>query len=92
MNAEELKKYLTKKDFYLSLIVCYNYYLNTVNLFTDVYINIVTMIKGNLKLYPKSPKSSSSTAAPHCSTDIYLQRQKRKKSNTDKFGKAFSDS
>ena len=35
------------------------------------------MIKGNLKLYPKSPKSSSSTAAPHCSTDIYLQRQKK---------------
>ena len=82
MNAEELKKYLTKKDFYSSLIVCYNYYLNTVNLFTDVYINTVTMIKGNLKLYPKSPKSSSSTAAPHCSTDFLSAKDKKRKKST----------
>ena len=49
------------------------------------------MIKGNLKLYPKSPKSSSSTAAPHCSTDIYLQRQKKEEVSTDKL-RAFSGS
>ena len=73
---------MTKKDFYSSLIICYNYYLNIVNLFTDVYINTVTMIKGNLKLYPKSPKSSSSTAAPHCLTDFLSAKTKKERSQT----------
>ena len=53
------------------------------NLFTVVYINIVTMIKGKIKLYPKFSKSSSSTDAPHCSINFYLQKEKRREVNAD---------
>ena len=76
-QTAEMKDISDKNGFYSSLIICYNYYLYTVNLFTEVYINNFTIIQSKIN-YPKKSLSLHLLSIAPLLNYLYLQKEKKK--------------